>query len=66
MNGQPPGRGPQGEEPSSPRGVLIGLVLILLLVIGGVYLVNKLRDSARLQDCQMQGRTNCAPNDTGR
>jgi hypothetical protein len=31
-----------------------------------VYLVNKLRDSARLQDCQMQGRTNCAPIDTGR
>jgi hypothetical protein len=37
------------------------LVALVLLVGGGWFLTHKLRDSARLEDCLMQGRTNCAP-----
>jgi hypothetical protein len=35
----------------------------MALILGCVYLVNVLRDSSRLQDCEMQGRTNCLPID---
>lgn len=52
-----------GEPPEGRRGVLIGLLVVVALVLGGLYLFNTLRDSSRLQDCEMQGRTNCAPID---
>ncbi len=53
-----------GDDPAHDRrGVLIGLVVVVALVLGGLYLFNTLRDSSRLQDCEMQGRTNCAPID---
>jgi len=45
----------------SRRAVLIGLVVVLLLVFGCLYLVYALRDASKLQDCVMQGRSNCAP-----
>lgn len=51
------------EPPEDRRGVLIGLLVVIALVLGGLYLFNTLRDSSRLQDCEMQGRTNCAPID---
>jgi len=40
---------------------LIGLIIILTLAIAGVLLVRELRNKARLEDCLMSGRTNCAP-----
>jgi hypothetical protein len=40
---------------------LIGLIIILALAIGGVWLVRELREKSRLEDCLMSGRTNCAP-----
>jgi hypothetical protein len=54
-------------EPSNspPRAVLVALVAVALLVAGCLWLVHTLRDSANLQDCQMQGRTNCSPIDSG-
>jgi hypothetical protein len=56
---------PQGNEDSySPRSVLIALVVVLLLVFGGLYVVYALRDTSQLQDCVMQGRSNCAPIDS--
>ena len=45
---------------------LIGLIVTLLLVLGGVLLVHVLGRAARLQDCVMQGRTNCAPIDSSK
>jgi hypothetical protein len=58
-------REPQGNQDSySPRSVLIGLLVVLLLVLGGLYLVYALRDRANLQDCVMQGRSNCSPVDS--
>jgi hypothetical protein len=43
----------------------MGLAICLALVLGGLFLVYTLKRSAELQDCVMQGRTNCAPIDTG-
>jgi hypothetical protein len=48
----------------SPRAVLLGLGLILLLVLGCLYLFYALSDVSQRQDCMMQGRSNCAPAET--
>jgi len=49
------------EEPLS-TGALIGIgVFLVALVVGGVWLMNTLRDISKMQDCAMQGRRNCAP-----
>jgi hypothetical protein len=59
-----------GREPEYPRlpnprrAALVGLIVTLLLVLGGVLLVHVLGRAARLQDCVMSGRTNCAPIDS--
>jgi hypothetical protein len=46
-------------EPLSTAALVkIGL-LVVFLVIAGVWLMNKLRDIGRLEDCAMQGRRNC-------
>lgn len=60
----------QKEDPEIPRlpdprrTALLGLVVTLLLVVLGVLLVRVLGRAARLQDCVMSGRTDCAPIDT--
>jgi hypothetical protein len=51
-------------RPDTRRGALIGLIITLLLVAGGIFLVHVLDRAAKLQDCVMSGRTNCAPIDT--
>jgi hypothetical protein len=40
---------------------LLGLIVILSLAILGVLLVRDLGKESTLEDCLMQGRTNCAP-----
>lgn len=55
---------PEPRVPDSRRGAVLGLIVALLLVIVGLLLVHVLGDSGRLQDCEMSGRTNCAPIDT--
>jgi hypothetical protein len=40
-------------------GGLVGIVIILLLLIVGLFLVQQLRFDAELQDCLMSGRRNC-------
>ncbi len=50
------------EGRADPRSAaLIGLIVILVLAIAGVVLVRALGNKARLEDCLMSGRTNCAP-----
>lgn len=49
------------DVPDDRRGALIGLGVVLLLVVVGWLLVHVLRDTSRVQDCAMSGRTNCAP-----
>jgi hypothetical protein len=39
----------------------MGLIVILLLAIAGVWLVRELREKAQIEDCLMQGRRNCMP-----
>jgi hypothetical protein len=58
-DGRHDGHGPEGEEPSTRRGALVGLVLVLLLVAGGLLLTHVLRGMAQLQDCALSGRSNC-------
>ena len=49
---------------TSRRAAVVALILVLMLVLGGLLLEHTLSDSSRLQDCVMQGRTNCAPIDS--
>ena len=39
----------------------MGLIVILVLAIAGVWLVRELREKSRIEDCLMQGRRNCVP-----
>jgi hypothetical protein len=39
----------------------MGLIVILLLAIAGVWLVRELREKSQIEDCLMQGRRNCVP-----
>ncbi len=50
-------RGAQGAQP------YIVLAIMILLAIGGYFLVNKIMEMDRIQDCVMSGRRNCAPID---
>jgi hypothetical protein len=52
------------QDAHSQRAALIGLAICLALVLGGLFLVYTLKKSSQLQDCVMQGRSNCAPVDT--
>jgi hypothetical protein len=38
---------------------LAGLAIALLLVVVGLFLVQQLRDKARIEDCLLSGRSNC-------
>jgi hypothetical protein len=51
------------QDAHSHRAAIVGLVVCLVLVLGGLFLVYKLKAMSELQDCVMQGRTNCAPID---
>jgi hypothetical protein len=53
------------EGARSQRAALIGLAICLALVLGGLFLVYTLKRTSDLEDCVMQGRSNCAPVDTG-
>jgi hypothetical protein len=38
------------------------MVMIALLILGGLFLTHILGGMARLQDCALSGRSNCASN----
>ena len=40
---------------------MFSIIVLLVLVVGGLLLIFKLRDIAKLQDCIQSGRKNCAP-----
>jgi hypothetical protein len=58
--GPPPGE-PEGAGDRDPWLGVAGLVLIVVLVLAGYLLLEKLSAVSALQDCVMSGRTNCAP-----
>jgi hypothetical protein len=53
-------RGARDDE-ARQTAALMGFVVILVLAIAGVVLVRELTANAKLEDCLMSGRRNCAP-----
>jgi len=49
------------DEPGSNRGALIALGVVVLLILGGLWLMRVLGAASSTQDCLASGRTNCAP-----
>jgi hypothetical protein len=47
------------DAPESRRAAWIVLAVAIALAVGGFFLIEALRDSSNMQDCLMQGRTNC-------
>ena len=55
----------QTEPPEpNPRRALVGLLAILALVVAVLFIMHRLNQAARIQDCVASGRTNCAPIET--
>ena len=48
-------------EHDSRRPAVLGLLVVLALVVAAYFLVTALRNNAKLEDCLMSGRRNCAP-----
>jgi len=61
MSGAGPGDPRDDEEAPNRRGALIALVVVVVLVVGGIVLSQILHGVSQVQDCAMQGRSNCAP-----
>lgn len=57
---------PDEPPPDPRRSAVIGFIIIALLVIAGLYLTHALRNVSKIQDCVMQGRTNCVDIDANK
>jgi hypothetical protein len=53
------------DAPDGRRSALIGLGIVVVLVVAGWFLAHVLRNTSRMQDCVMSGRTNCASIESG-
>jgi hypothetical protein len=62
MNESPPPQDDDSDNGDRAK-TLLALVFVALLVLGGLFLVHYLKKQSQLQDCFMQGRTNCVPID---
>ena len=49
------------DDEARQTAALMGFIVILVLAIAGVVLVRELTANAKLEDCLMSGRRNCAP-----
>lgn len=49
------------EEEARIRGNIAALILAAVLVGIGWFLVDRISNAGRIEDCLMAGRTNCAP-----
>ncbi len=56
--------GPSDDDDEKSTRSLTGLAIVLLLVVAGLFLMQRLKIVSDLQDCLMSGRANCAPIDT--
>jgi hypothetical protein len=52
---------PEPPERDSRRPAVLGLLVVLALVVAAYFLMVALRYNAKLEDCLMSGRRNCAP-----
>jgi hypothetical protein len=51
------------EDFYSRRSFLIGVIVCVVLALGSLYLLLALHERSQLEDCFMQGRSNCVPLD---
>ena len=56
----------RGPPEPSPRRALVGLLAIVALIVAVLFIMHRLNQAARIQDCVASGRTNCAPIETQR
>jgi hypothetical protein len=52
------------DDGDDQRRILVnfaGLVFVVLLLVGSIWVAKLLSQHAKLEDCLMSGRTNCAP-----
>jgi hypothetical protein len=49
------------DQGGSPLRAVAGLVLVVVLILGVLFVMQQLRQAATIQDCVASGRTNCAP-----
>ncbi len=49
------------EGGGSPRGALLALLAIVLVVLGSLWVMHRISAADAIQDCVASGRTNCAP-----
>ncbi len=54
---------PDDDDRPAPFG-WFPLVILIVLVVGGLFVMFELRDVSNVQDCVQSGRKNCAPIDT--
>lgn len=60
--GEPDMPSRNGREPEgSRRMALLALVIVIAVVVGGLFVWQRLSRMAAIQDCVASGRTNCAP-----
>ncbi len=52
------------DQGPNPRRALVGLLAIVVLIGGVLFIMYRLNQAAQLQDCVASGRTNCAPIET--
>ena len=61
----PSDREPDDDAASGPpRGALVALLVVAVLVGAFMFVMSRLNQAGHLQDCIASGRTNCAPIDT--
>jgi hypothetical protein len=51
----------EDDNGGSPLRAVVGLVLVVVLILGVLFVMQQLRQAATIQDCVASGRTNCAP-----
>jgi flagellar biogenesis protein FliO len=59
-----PNRSDDEEDQVRSRNNLLFLVVAVLIVVAGIWLVNKMIDLRNMQNCLESGRRNCAPIET--
>jgi len=60
-SGVPRNNGGGDEHAPSSRAVLAFFMVMAVLCVGGYFLLMKLIDMSRQEDCMLAGRRNCAP-----
>ncbi len=47
------------DQSGNRRGAMVGLAIVVLLLVLGLWLSHELTAGSKMQDCLMSGRTNC-------